>query len=723
MNIEQRNEILCRAYESGESMTSISKRTGISCSQLSRIFRAKNIQRTKFELDKSFFESNKDKSYRQISEESGLPLKRVMHLYRVAYGKPLTKGKTDFTDNEPSVDINLINDKSWLYEQYIIKKLGTPSIAKMLASKTSTVIKKLKEHKIPLRNISQASKMLEKRPDKDWLIKHYVDLQWSITKCAKSYKTGFDAIYSALIENGIKARSASEQHIGELNEFFGLEHDAETVAYCAEIGAKYGKLYWLEGDVQSKIDLASQIAKTVWSDINKRAIQSAKIAELCVKGGCNSKQILYIRERDQKAFIFRSSWEYATALCLEDNPLVNEWEFESLSIPYTYDGVLKNYIIDFKVDWKNGITTYVECKNQHLLKSAKELAKIEAATKFLRDNKSNLVVIEKLSDLKEDRVEYTKLEGTRYSCDRSYLKKSAWSKEVLIHELIERVCPWDGLRYSDEELALDFARLKSENIDLYKYKNEYRSTVPTKFGMPGRAMILHFQQHFFNVVINNNKTLIDAFEDKWVIYRSILRSMEENESLSLERLLREINFHFTNYGRTSHFAAGFARAIIREMGMSGKRMFDPCCGWGGRLLGAYLENCDYAGAEISPLTCAGLDKIGNYIGYQGSIKNSDCLDMDWNADFILTSPPFYDVEEYIGGEQPHKIHKSRDEWSEGFVIPFINKIGNIPAALYLDKRTLDDFHQIKPFDKILLVSNKRHARRKEGYEYWCFYNV
>ena len=42
----------------------------------------------------------------------------------------------------------------------------------------------------------------------------------------------------------------------------------------------------------------------------------------------------------------------------------------------------------------------------------------------------------------------------------------------------------------------------------------------------------------------------------------------EKEGLTYERLLREINFHFTKYGRVSHFAPGFARAIIQLMGIS-----------------------------------------------------------------------------------------------------------------------------------------------------------
>lgn len=719
----ERDKLLIAAYASGEPMTSIFRRTGVSLSQLSRIFRAANIKRKKYELDLDFFEQNKGKTHRQISEETGLLLKRVIHLWKIAYNKRLSKGKTDFTGCSPSVDPSLLYNRDWLYDQYVVKNNGTPTIAKMLACKASNVIKQLKVLDIPIRSIKQASKLKEKRPDYEWLVEHYVQDKWSITKCAEEFGTGFNAVYTALVEFGIEVRNASEQHEGELNEFYGREHDPEVAKMCAEIGSKYGRQYWLTGDIQAKIDFASKVAKDVWADPDKRSQQSAKIAELCAKGGCNSKQILYIRDRDKKQFVFRSSWEYAIALCFDDNDMVADWEYEAISIPYEHDGNIKNFVVDFKVLWKNGLTTYVECKNEHLLKSEKEQKKIEVAKDFLRSNRSNLIVVKSLKDVRGAKIEYDKLCGNRYYCNKSYLKRSDWDKEVLIHELVERVCPWSNLSYTDVELKSDIRRLCDENIDLYKYKEQFRSTVPNKFGMPGRSLIINFQPHFLNVVINKRKPLVEAFNSKWVIYRSILRSMEEEESLTLERLLREINFHFTDFGRTSHFAAGFARSIIRHMGMSGKRMFDPCCGWGGRLIGAWLEGCEYSGTDISPFTCDGLNKINEYIGFNGQVMNSSCLDADWDGDFIMTSPPFYDIEEYIGGEQPRDRYADRNQWLKDFIDPFVTKIGQTPTALYLDKLTMDDYKKVRVFDDVLLVANRRHARQKNGEEYLCFYNV
>jgi hypothetical protein len=235
--------------------------------------------------------------------------------------------------------------------------------------------------------------------------------------------------------------------------------------------------------------------------------------------------------------------------------------------------------------------------------------------------------------------------------------------------------------------------------------------------MPGRKIILHHQPHFLTVPVGDRSSLASSFSDAWVVYRSILQSMEEEEGLSFERLLREINFHFTKFGRASHFAPGFARSIIQLMGASGKRIFDPCCGWGGRLIGAYLENCQYAGCELSPQSHNGLVKIAEFLQYEVNVQCQSCLSVEWpESDLIFTSPPFFDTEHYIGGEQPWQIFKSHQEWVDGFVEPFAKK-AIYPTVLYLDKRTLDDFASVRPFSRVIEVSNRRHARRQKGFEY------
>ncbi|MBD3408401.1 MAG: hypothetical protein GF411_19920 [Candidatus Lokiarchaeota archaeon] len=723
MDIKKRNEILANDYLSGKTLQYISDSSGLSKSQLSRIFRELGVKRKKYELDKDYFDSNKNKTARQISEETGISIKRVMHLKRIASGAKISKGKTDFTDCDPTVDPGLINNHDWLYEQYVTNKLGAPSIAKMLGSKCSTIYKMFKRFGISRRNISQAMEVKKKWPSKDWLEDHYNNSKWSVERCSVEFGTNWEAIYEALKHYNIPLRDASTQHRGNLNEFYGMNHNEETKIKCAKIGSKYGAEYWTTGDVEEKKRLTSEISKKVWSDPLKRHDHSVRITELCKQGKCNAKNITYISYNGD-IIKMKSSWELLTAQILDKSDVVVDWKYEDLSIKYHDGDHIRNFIVDFWVKWKDGLESYIECKNQHLLIKEGEQLKIKTLQEYCDRHGFDFILIDSKEQIKKMSMGYKDMvqwiNSSRYKVKRKYLQEPVLFVRMMFHDIINHICPWKPLQYEDDELAKDIDRLKNENLDGYNQNDGLHSTAPNSGGMPGRIIMTHFNPHFWDVPPKNSRPLPHAFDDKKLILKCLNISYKEKESLSVERLLREINFH-SKFGRTSHFAPGFARNIIKLMDASGKRIFDPCCGWGGRLLGSWLEECEYSGCDISPLTFNGLLNISNFVGHDCDIFNESCLDHDWpDSDLIFTSPPFYDIEQYIGGNQPWMRCKSRNEWIETFVEPFVNKI-NSNCVLYLDHKTKDDYESIRKFNKIIEIKNRRHARRKVDSELLCIY--
>jgi len=726
MDIIERNKALCEMYKNGATIPQISKQSGISMTQLSRIFRENGVQRKKYELGKDYFELYKDKTIRDISEETGLAIKRVAHLRKIAYGQKTSKGKTDFTDLSSEVDPHLIDDKNWLIQKYVSELNGAPTIARLLACKCSDIYNALKVHGIERRTTQTMMEHKKKYPDKEWLENAYIANKWSIQKCAKEFGCGWDSIYSALRKYGFDIRDASEQHAGEFNEFFGKEHPDDVKQKCAEIGAKAGSEYWSTGDVEAKIALTTEIAKKIWSNPERRAAASKKIAELCQQGKCNPKSApFYTKGGD--IILMRSSWEIAVAEMLDKADTIKEWKYEHIKIPYESGDSIQHFVVDFYVEWIDGLKTLIECKNQYLLSKPDEQLKIQALDEYCKHNGHNYILIQDKNEIKKIALGYVNrvqwITPSRYEVKREYLEDSKLSHEIMFHDIINRVCPWKYPTYTDDELANDLVRLKNENLKGYMSNSGIHSTASNGGGMPGRLIMQHFNQHFWDVEPIGRKSLPLVFNDKKSIYECLTISRDENESLTFERLLREINFHKTKYGRTSHFAPGFARFIIRKFGMSGKKIFDPCCGWGGRLIGAYLEGCKYEGTDLSTKTYNGLVNIAKFIHADSLIWNTSCFDVDWDGDFIFTSPPFYNKEMYIGDNQPWKIYKSRSEWIENFISPFITKIGPKTCVLYLDKETKEDFESIRKFDEIIVIQNKKHARKKSGEEYLCAYNI
>lgn len=129
------------------------------------------------------------------------------------------------------------------------------------------------------------------------------------------------------------------------------------------------------------------------------------------------------------------------------------------------------------------------------------------------------------------------------------------------------------------------------------------------------------------------------------------------------------------------FPASLAKSLINEFGNCGK-ILDPCAGWGGRMIGFLASNADeYFGVDASPYQCDGDKKI--YETFKDvalpdkkvTIVNSAFQNVDLRNeyfDFAITSPPYFDTEKYLGGEQSHELG-NYDNWKSSFYEVLIRK--------------------------------------------------
>lgn len=131
------------------------------------------------------------------------------------------------------------------------------------------------------------------------------------------------------------------------------------------------------------------------------------------------------------------------------------------------------------------------------------------------------------------------------------------------------------------------------------------------------------------------------------------------------------------------FPAELARSLMCEFAPPGGRVLDPCHGWGGRGVGFLLSHAGYyLGFDPAPETNACVRKmLSAYAEYtEGKTWDVQCLPFEdgelgeASFDFALTSPPYYDTEQYVGGDQSHLRYHSYSEWVDGFYKPMILKV-------------------------------------------------
>ena len=130
------------------------------------------------------------------------------------------------------------------------------------------------------------------------------------------------------------------------------------------------------------------------------------------------------------------------------------------------------------------------------------------------------------------------------------------------------------------------------------------------------------------------------------------------------------------------FPASLARDLINEFSDGGK-VLDPCAGWGGRLVGFLASDAtEYDGTDASPYQCEG-DKL-IYDTFRDVTQGEKQVSITCSPfekrtlrnayfDMAITSPPYFDTEKYIGGEQSRETSSNYEQWRDTFYRVLIEK--------------------------------------------------
>ena len=136
--------------------------------------------------------------------------------------------------------------------------------------------------------------------------------------------------------------------------------------------------------------------------------------------------------------------------------------------------------------------------------------------------------------------------------------------------------------------------------------------------------------------------------------------------------------------RILDFPASLARDLINEFCKDGGAVLDPCAGWGGRLVGFLASKAgSYTATDPAKKQIEGnTEMYERFKKYLREEKHVTLLCMPFEDydiqecyfDFALTSPPYFDVERYEGGEQSHEKFNNYNLWRDGFYRQLITNV-------------------------------------------------
>lgn len=199
----------------------------------------------------------------------------------------------------------------------------------------------------------------------------------------------------------------------------------------------------------------------------------------------------------------------------------------------------------------------------------------------------------------------------------------------------------------------------------------------------GKKISLLFNPHRLDTpTITNPVTIFQALQDEHLL-DGFARMVCYDLSVGAgEPFYHSCRRGFNGVQMVDEFPPFVARQVYQTYGNKDNlRVLDPCCGWGGRMIGcASIPNTTYVGCEPSTKTYEGLLKLGKWLHelqptFKYQIYNMPYEEFDSGNekfDIALTSPPYYDTEKY-SDEDTNSCNRyhSLEDWSDNFFAKLI----------------------------------------------------
>ena len=248
----------------------------------------------------------------------------------------------------------------------------------------------------------------------------------------------------------------------------------------------------------------------------------------------------------------------------------------------------------------------------------------------------------------------------------------------------------------------------------------------------GLKLCEHFFPNFYDIEDIKGR----SFRNQWNkdnLVKILKWNRKSHETPYLSELKRGIYF-CCGLPKSTMFRPQMAKILVNKY--HAKTVFDPCCGWGGRMLGSVSTGAHYTGFEPNTQTYENLCNLAKFLDIENKVTlicddaiNIPKYDLP-KVDLVLTSPPYFNLEVY-SKEETQSIQKytEYDMWSTAFLqtiiehsLSIINddgvscwnvaKVGkNDMHNDVLKYHEKNGFERIEQFD---VISSKRQALQKNG---------
>ena len=207
-----------------------------------------------------------------------------------------------------------------------------------------------------------------------------------------------------------------------------------------------------------------------------------------------------------------------------------------------------------------------------------------------------------------------------------------------------------------------------ELVQLTQYRIENETLFP--WSVSGNRACLPYFPNRYRAVSRGKRTAYEAWHDDKVLRWAIRFQLDAGDPVFPHRVLRAVTMQ---HRTPSVFRPTVARWVYETYCPTGGTVWDPCSGYGGRLLGAHVAGVRYVATDVEPETVAGNQALADRLAFK-SAEIHECPAEQFDpgfVDLVFTSPPYFDREQYSDrSSQSWVAHGSGfDGWVEGFLRP------------------------------------------------------
>ena len=189
------------------------------------------------------------------------------------------------------------------------------------------------------------------------------------------------------------------------------------------------------------------------------------------------------------------------------------------------------------------------------------------------------------------------------------------------------------------------------------YRNLYETNNPKS--NTGLKLIKHFHPSIWRCNIKNHLSPIDAWNDPELMYKVVQNRLKylNTENLSIFNIRSGLTIS-RKAPKVSIFKPALAKYLIEKYLNDYKTIFDPCCGFSSRMLGACTLGKKYLGQDINSITIKESDELKEFLNLDANLIIKDSIYDSGIYDCLFTCPPYGDKETW---HQDIEI-LSADEW-------------------------------------------------------------